>query len=202
MEILSNTFGLVLSNIPLMNLRTEFAYYYDSFVNDKFFLSQFTGRIKVIKTRYMIWVGMPDDLITIILQRVIGGLESYISGAVYIELGKRGKLKENIRLLKNPFELGRKGTVENLYHELPALVDIHFSLKKTDGELWKKTKAFYKEIRNPIFHGHNITTKNINALKNVFNYLAELYKWIDSWHDFSRIFDDSSTKNEPNRSRA
>lgn len=187
MEKRSETFSLKLSNIPLINLRNEFTRYYKA-LTDEAFLSQFKGAIRPIDTPYMTWYGMPDDLITIILQRAILGIESYLPGAVFHELGIRGLLKNNIHLLRNPFQLGGRGTVENFYHELPMLVDKAYSLKSYNPQLFNKTVLFYKEVRNPVFHGHNLSDRDIGGLKRIFDYLSEIYTWIDSWHDFSSLF--------------
>jgi len=179
----SETFNIVLNNIPHVNLRNEFARYYNV-LNEKSFIDQFGGEIKPIKTPYMIWYGMPNDLITLILQKVILGLESYLPGAVFFELGKVGRLKENIEKVRNPFCLKGRGTVENYYHLLPCLVREEISLKNTDISLFNKTKIFYKEIRNPIFHGCQIEDQNVLGLKKIFEYLAQIYGWIDSWHKY------------------
>lgn len=183
----SETFGIVFENIPIINLRNEFARYYAA-LDDKNFLSQFEGPIQPVETPYMIWYGMPDDLITMIMQRVILGVEAYLPGAVFHELGIQGKLnKNNLTYLRNPFELGGRSTVENYYDKLPSLIDKTLSLKSFDNKLWSQTKAFYKEVRNPIFHGNNISNRDIKGLKKVFIYLSHIYKWIDSWHDYSKI---------------
>lgn len=188
MQKRSETFGLTLVNIPIINLRNEFARYYHALKDDRF-LSQFgSGYDKPIKTPYMTWYGIHDDLITIILQRAILGIESYLCNAVYFELGKRRQLKNNVHLLKNPFDLGGRGTVENFYHRLPALVDKKNSLKSFNQDLFQKTVLFYREIRNPVFHGHIVYGGNIRELQGVFDFLAEVYAWIDSWHDLSEIF--------------
>jgi hypothetical protein len=183
MQERSETFGIVLNNIPLINLRNEFTRYYNA-LNEKDFTDQFKGEIKPVKTPYMMWFGMPDDLITLILQKVISGIESYLPGAVYSELGIRGRLKENIESIRNPFLLKGRGTVENYFHLLPGLISEEISLKKSDIALYKKTKAFYQEIRNPIFHGCQLEGQNIMGAKRVFEYLAEVYCWIDSWHKY------------------
>lgn len=188
MENKSETFRLVFNNIPYINLRNEFARYYSS-MNDTNFLSQFEGPIRPIETPYMIWYGMPDDLITLILQRVILGLEAYLPGAVFFELGTRGRLnKHNLVFIKNPFKLGGRSTVDNYYHKLPSLIDKNYSLKLSNNKLWTQTQAFYKEVRNPIFHGNNICNRDIKGLKGIFDYLMKTYQWIDSWHDYSKMF--------------
>ncbi len=187
MQKRSETFGLVLESIPHINLRNEFARYYTA-VNDPDFRKQFKGKIEPIETPYMVWYGMPDDLITLIFQRVVMGVESYLRGATYFQLGRIDKLKENLSIIKNPFELKGNGTVDNFYHKLPSLVDESYSLKNSNPTLYQTTKDFYREVRNPVFHGNLITQRNISALRKVFEYLKEIYEWIDGWHDLDMLF--------------
>ena len=181
------TFGLTLSYIPHVNLRNEFARYYSAIKEDSFII-QFE-KSGPIRTPYMIWLGMPDDLITVILQRVILGVESYLPGAVFMEMGVRGLYsEENVKFIKNPFNLKGRSTVDNYYHRLPSIISEQCSLKSYDNELFQKTVIFHKEVRNPIFHGHNISHRDIKGLRGTFNYLSKIYVWIDSWHDFSKIY--------------
>jgi len=192
MEKRSETFGLTLSNIPHINLRNEFARYYNA-LKEANFIAQFEEAASPIRTPYLIWFGMPDDLITLILQRAILGVESYLRTAVFIEVHERGLFnKENVLLIKNPFGLGGKGTVDNFFRRLPSLIDKKYSLKLFNNELFHRTVIFYKEVRNPIFHGHNLSHRDIRGLKRLFDYLSEIYVWIDSWHDFAKIFKKAS----------
>lgn len=49
--------------------------------------------------------------------------------------------------------------------------------------LWETTKTFYKEIRNPLFHGSQIAdSTNVESVLNAYEYKAEIYAWIDSWN--------------------
>lgn len=197
MQKKSVIFRVNLDNIPIINLRTEFVRYYHLF-NDDDFLAQFKGHVQPIDTPYLTWYGMPETLITLIIQRIFVGVESYLPGAVYMELGFRHQLKDNIRFVKNPYLLGGKGTVDNFYHKLPSLVDKQFSLKKSNNILWGKTKCFYKDIRNPIFHGYEIcgVRNSMQGVKNILNYILEIYKWIDCWHDFNKAFSTHTTKKQ------
>jgi len=188
MQLRSELFGVVLNNIPLINLRNEFARYYTAF-KDKGFLSQFGNKwSQPIKTPYMLWYGMDDDLISIILQRVIVGIESYLPVAAYLGLILEGGTKDKIQKIRNPFDLGGRGTVDNFYNRLPALIKKEYSLKESNLNLFNKTKVFYKEIRNPIFHGYNLSVTNVRDLGELFKHLAEIYSWIDSWFNLNEVF--------------
>jgi len=190
MQIHSDTFNMTLQNIPFINLRNEFARYYHS-IKNKSLISQFNKFEKPINTPYMIWKGMDDDLVSIICQRVILGIESYLPGAVYFELILRGAPKEKIILTRNPFDLGGRGTVDNYYHKLPALIDEKHSLKLFNKELYEKVKIFYREIRNPLFHGYNISGNLASGIQSIFDFLAKIYAWIDSWFDIKKLFQKS-----------
>lgn len=169
------------SNIPLINLRWEFRDNYN-ILKDPCFRCCFKPPLKPIQIPQLIWLGMPNDLLTLLLQRGILGIEAYIPGAVFHCLGYLGKLKENMKYIKNPFEIqGARGTASKYYHQLPSLVDSSFSLQSYDQQLWDLTCRFYKQVRNPIFHGKQITQGGPEAVLDAYELLAELYKWIDHW---------------------
>lgn len=175
-------FGLELSNIPLINLRNEFNIFYIELCN-KDFRSQFSGLVKPIESRYLTWYGMPSDFLTLVLQRGILGVESYLSASVLAEAALRGILrKENASIFKNPFRLGGRSTADNYYNRLPAVVDRKISLKICNPGLWKTTIRFYSEIRNPLFHGNEIDRNNVEGVLCAYQFLADIYDWIDSWH--------------------
>jgi hypothetical protein len=121
------------------------------------------------------------------------GLESYVIGATYFELGARGTLKDNLPYLRDPFSIpGDKGTAAKYYKLLPALAEESFSLPNSDEALWGEVKCFYKELRNPLFHGSQLDTQKQEDLVAVFELLASVYGWIDSWHDPNTIIPGSS----------
>ena len=136
----------------------------------------------------MDWGGNKDTLLTILLQRAIAGIESYIPGAIMIEAGRRCCLeKGDSEFLKNPYKLGGRGTVENYYHRLPSQLCKEFSLKLFDNALWHRNLEFYREIRNPIFHGKEIESKRVDGIFHSYIHIQDLYNWIDSWHDPNNI---------------
>jgi len=183
----SPTFGIKLNNIPLINLRSEFMSYY-KLLSDPRFVEQFQKRPQPIRTPYFIWLDCPENLLTHFLQKAILGVESYLPGAVYYELGIIGSLKENIEYVRNPFAIrGARGTANLYYNALPSLVDKAFSLKRCDEDLWAHIDAFYKEIRNPIFHGMQLEIVQINETLELFKLIAKIYVWIDSWHSPEKV---------------
>jgi len=175
-------YDLKLSNIPLINLRMNFHNLFLTICSKKFY-DQVNDSSKPIELPLMIWGGMPDALFTLLLQQILTGAESYISGAIFTECGERGILNDEImKKINNPFLLGGHSTVNNFYNKLPALVDSRLELKKQNIALWNQVVQFYKEIRNPIFHGNEIRSQHIEGIYSSFVLIAEVYDWIDSWH--------------------
>jgi hypothetical protein len=182
MTLNSPPFGLKLSNIPLLNLRMEFNQHY-ALIHEHEFDDYFKGAIRPIRSPYFLWLAMPSDFLTLVLQRAILGLESYIAGAVYMDAGERGKLTAEVaKKLNNPFSLGARSAVDNVYDRLPSIVNPEFSLKEMNPHLWESNRLFYSKIRNPLFHGKQITDPNPHAIRLAFNHLALLYEWIDVWY--------------------
>lgn len=182
-------FGLIFDNIPIINLRSEFAYYLHLLQNTEF-QGNFTRYRNAIHTRYFTWHGSPEAFFTFILQRAILGLESYITGAVYLEAGIRGLLNEDLlSRLRNPFQFGGRGTADNFYNRMPAIIVPEYSLNTSQPELWERTREFYRSVRNPLFHGfqlETIMTFPFPVLR-AFEFIHELYTWIDSWHDLEQF---------------
>lgn len=194
MEETPKLFNLKLSKIPLLNLRQEFAAYYQ-LLSQKEFRNQFHDNVvKPVQSPYLDWYGMPEGFLTLILQRAILGVESFLPGAVFIEAGMAGMLDDtNLHKIRNPFKLGGKTTADNFYHRLPALLDPALSLKVSVPELWEQNFQFYNEIRNPLFHGRQIDDrKNVYSVYKAFIHLASIYDWIDSWHSMEKIVSGAS----------
>ena len=105
-----------------------------------------------------------------------------------IEAARRGCLERgDSEFLENPYKLGGRGTVDNYYHRLPSQLCKDFSLKIYDKPLWDKNINFYRQIRNPIFHGKEIESKSIDGLLQAYIHIQELYNWVDSWHNPDNI---------------
>ncbi len=196
----SETFSVNLDNVPLINLRNEFNTYL-SLLNEKEFRSQLEGTvIKPIKTPYLIWGGMRNDFYTFTLQRAILGVESYLPAAVFIEMGMHGSLnRDNAKFINNPWLLGGRSVVDNFYHKLPSMLGGEFSLKLYSNSLWEGNCKFYKEIRNPIFHGHQFSKVDLDSFTNLYEHIACLYDWIDSWHEPENIIEGGNTLSRAKR---
>jgi hypothetical protein len=175
-------YDLELSNIPLINLRMNFHNLFLTICSNKFY-DQVKDSSKPIELPLFIWGGMPDALFTLLLQQILTGAESYISGTIFTECGERGILNDEImKKINNPFLLGGRSTANNFYNKLPSLADPKFELKNQNIGLWNQVVQFYKEIRNPIFHGNEVRGENIEGIYNSFVLVADIYEWVDSWH--------------------
>ena len=183
----SKTFGLQFENIALYNLREEFVTYYNLLLEDGFKQHLYSLEMP-IETPYMDWYGTNYDLLSIMMQRAFSGIEAYIPGALYLEAGSRQMVSaEKLGRIHQPHNLSGRDNVDKYYHSLPQLVCEDWSLKVRDNKLWSSTKALYKEVRNPLFHGYQVDGKNYDGVIKVFGVIASLYEWIDTWHDYERL---------------
>ena len=176
------TFGFTLSNIPIINLRKEFEAHFRLLETKQFRVQLYDFSTPVELPQFK-WTGLPDDLLTMMLQRAILGVESYLGAAVEYELTKRQLFsEENKEKIKNPFKLGGRTTVGNVYNRLPGFVDDSLQLLKSDPQLYQKIMAFYDSVRNPLFHGFQLQQATLNQMTSAFELIRSIYKWIDSWY--------------------
>lgn len=173
-----------MTNIPIINLREEFEDHLKRFRDPNFREEIFNCGIRPVEFKDFLWRGLPNDLLTLLLLRAISGLESYLGAAVEYELHLRGKLSGDAKAaLENPFSLHRIA-IFALFEKLPALVDPSISLPTADRPLFERVRLFYKEVRNPIFHGSQvgISADNFSGIAEAFELMASVYDWIDAWY--------------------
>ncbi len=176
-------FGLRFANIPIMNLRFEFNQSY-AFVFDQQAERSLQPPIEAVRAPLFVWCGMPDDLFTLLLQRAVLGVEAYLPAALKFAAAQLGKVStELFKKLDDPFSLGGASLVANVYHRMPSAVHSELSLRHLDEELYERTRKFYKQIRNPLFHGRQLHDTEIGAVRKAFDHVAQLYEWIDYWHN-------------------
>jgi hypothetical protein len=192
----------MVSNVSVMNLRKEFEDYLRLFRNPDFKQAVFNCRLSPVHIPSLLWHGLPNDLLTLMLQRTVVGLECYVSAAVEYELSKRGRLTSDFEMqLKNPFSLNRNAVVA-LYEKLPELLDPQLKLSAQNGQLFAELRSFYKSVRNPIFHGGQLAFSgdNYDQVAAVFELIACVYDWIDSWYTaFPSGWQHMRTPNKPIR---
>ncbi len=200
MQKVSEFHGIKLSNIPLYNLREQFYNHYHMVKSGEFAnqISEFPEA--PVNTPYLEWHYWPNVLFTYLTQQSIMGVEAYLTGAVYDVLGQSGRLRENIDYLRNPFSLpGEKGTAAKYYKLMPSLFSKEISLPHMNSQLWGDVRVFYKEVRNPLFHGMQLDTNSPSDLIRIFELLADIYEWVDTWHNPDNIIMGSSWFTKLNR---
>jgi hypothetical protein len=182
-------FGLRLGNIPRINLRNEFSAHID-LMRDESFRSSFRSGFRPsrpIQTPFFIWLGTPSEALTLMLQRAILGLEAWVSGAVWHELGFTNRLKgDAAKAVANPGSLSGKDMSRKLYRQLPALVREDAALDQANPKLWSRTVVFYRQVRNPLMHGKQVDQDSVESVLGCFEHIAPLHSWADSWHDYRR----------------
>lgn len=183
---------LQLGNIPLINLLNEFRIW-NNWIRSDQFTNQFLqkGKPGPIRSPLLIWGGMPGDLFTLILGRTILGAESYIPAAAWIELGKSGRLTNELNsAVRNPFSIKprQKGTAHCYYNAVPSLFDPKYALEQANPLLWEDVEEFYKKVRNKILHGYQIGARQPQVLYPSFDMFKSIYEWVHSWHDPSISF--------------
>ena len=178
-------FGVQVSHVPWMNIRFEFNDLLGLFRKQRF-RDQFRGhqgKQIPVRTHYFTWHGRPEALLTHLLREAIVGLESAVSGAVFLEaLVRRVATDELLKATRNPLSLPPRGTVECVFNALPALIDPPFSLDARNPDLWQRTRTFYRELRNPVFHAYEISGHDPDPVWRALEFLWELYGWLNSWH--------------------
>lgn len=198
----SEQFGLEMSNIPLINLRNEFNVHFEMLATPAF-RERFSGRVNAIQTPWLIWSGMPNAFLSLAIQRAINGAESYISGMTLAEAGRRSLLNQCIlAALRNPARLGH-GIADSYYNKLPGLIEHNLALQTADPKLWQSTQLLYREVRNPLFHGYEVSGSDgaVAALK-IFEHLAYIYDWIDTWADIEVLWPGASRLSRVQRPEA
>lgn len=177
------TFDPPMSNIPLWNLREEF-YYTNQLLCSQGFAEALKSGQRPLRVPILDWRGNDADLLSLLVQRAILGVESYTIGTCWITLSKLGRmtgaLNEKVR---NPFSIKpRSGTASAYYDHLPALIDSELSLRVVDAGFWGELKGFYRNVHNPLFHGSAFARADVHDAIKSFWFVGELYSWLDQWH--------------------
>jgi len=183
-------FGLTLSGVPLINIRLDFNSLLALFRNETFRkqFQGFQGKQIPVRTHYFTWHGRPTTLLTYLLRDAVVGLESAVSGAVFVEAIDRGIMTDDLlEATKNPFSLKKGGTAACVYVGLPTLIDPSFTLQGQNAGLWERVQRFYKEVRNPIFHAYEVASDDPEPVWKCLELLWEVFQWLNSWHAVEKL---------------
>jgi len=181
-------FGLALENIPIVNIQEEFLAH-KALLGDDEFRKKLLNVRDPVETPYLIWKGLPRNLLTYFLQRAILGLEAYVSAAAAWEAKARGLFTDELgQKMEDPFRLRGQGTADVFYNRLPGLLDPGYALERYDRHLWETTRQFYKEIRNPLFHGYQLCRPEAEQVSEAVALLDSVQAWIETWCRWHRGF--------------
>ena len=192
--------NLKLSGMPIINLRWDFNKLLALFRSEHF-RSQFLGRkgkSVPIRTHYFTWHGREGVLLSYLLRDAIVSLESAVVSAVHMEAVVRDLLtREVLEATLNPFSLPERGTAACVYNGLPSLIDPDFALEKRDKELWGRMRAFYREVRNPLFHAYEIEGRDAEPVWQCLEFLWEGFQWLNSWHAIEVFIEEGPVQWKP-----
>lgn len=179
-------FGLKISNIPTMNLRGRYAYdrrmMFDGGLNDEGLQAWRFAQREVAVT-----YADPESYFTTLLRTTIVGIECTVESSALEELLFSNRLTEQLRhSVRNPMSLARS-LPDAYYNRIPQLVKATAPLKSYNGKLWNTVQQFYREIRNPIFHGYQLSHVEAEPLRNTFEMFDDIFEWVDSWADPNRM---------------
>ena len=189
MDDTTGIFGLRVGMLPLLNVRIEFNRNHRILNSPEFRAQIVHWKPGVpIHAEYMVWGGDPAVLLNWILQRTIVGVEAYIPSAVLGAAMHYGRFSERVkRGVNDPFSLKCLGAANTFYNCLPGLVDLDFRMICARGRLWKDVNRFYREIRNPLFHGYQLCSGGysrgdvLDSVLRASEFFGEVYKWVDWW---------------------
>jgi hypothetical protein len=182
-------FGLAVENIPIVNIQEEFIIHRALLADDEF-RKRLLNLRDPVETPYLIWKGLPKNLLTYILQRAILGVEACVSAAAMWEAKTRGLFTDELaQKMEDPFRLRGQGTADVFYNRLPGLLDPEYALERCDPQLWAITRQFYREIRNPLFHGYQLSRAEAEQVSEAVALLDSVQAWIETWCRWHRGFE-------------
>ena len=177
--------NITVTKLPLLNQRNEYAHYKEQLRDPNFRHMVDEGTKREFACGKFVWAGVMEG-VSVLLQRVVLGVEAWIPSAVLLELACQDRLTpETVEKVNDPFSLKARGTAATYFNALPSQIDDRHALKETDPELWELMRTFYRDIRNPLFHGSYISSLKATDLDYIFGQFDRVYAWCDSWCDVS-----------------
>lgn len=129
----------------------------------------------------------PESYFTNLFRTTIVAIECAIESSAVEEFLFSNRLTEQMRhSVRNPSSLARS-LPDAYYNRLPHLVNVRAPLKSCNGKLWNTVQRFYQEIRNPIFHGHQLSDVKAESVRETFGMFDGIFVWLDSWADPNRM---------------
>lgn len=185
----TNSFGLSLTNVPIVNLRLDFNLLVGMFRNEAF-RRQFKGLSRVIdeiRTPQFTWYGRPALILTHLLREAIVGIESAVCTAVLFEAQDRDLPRHQyLSAVSDPLSLGGS-TANCVYNKLPEIINPGYPLRLRNEALWLRVRTFYNEVRNSLFHAYEISDSDPDPVWQCLEMLREVHEWLNSWHPIGRV---------------
>lgn len=129
----------------------------------------------------------PDSYFTMLLRTTVVGIECTLQNLTIEELLFSNGLTEEVRrAIRRPSSLSHS-MAEAYYNKIPSYLNESTPLKLRDAALWNTVQQFYREIRNPLFHGSQLTEVKAEPLRSLFRMFDDIFNWIDSWTDPDRV---------------
>jgi hypothetical protein len=178
-------FGLTVQNIPTMNLRFQYAHDREIVFAES--LAERLHAWKFGQGDVTVTYADPGSYFTTLLRTTIVGIECTLQNSTVEELLFSNRLTEELRhAIRHPNTLARS-MADAHYNKIPYYANANAPLKSYDTGLWNMVQRFYREIRNPIFHGFQLADVKPEPLLSTFRMFDEIFKWIDSWADPHRV---------------
>lgn len=175
--------SLRFSNLPVLNQRIEYEHYKQLLADPEFRQQLDDKNRDELHCGKFVWSNKEEGS-SVLLQRIVLGLEARIPAMVSLELACQERLTTDlVEKLADPFTLGSGGTAMCYYNHAPSLIEPRFALREADPELWELVRTFYRDIRNRLFHGHMATDITAAKLDYIFSVFDRVYTWNDSWCD-------------------
>ena len=172
-------FGVEIGNIPIINVQQELDLY-RVLIRDEEFLVKLGMVGEPIDIGQLEWRGLPMHLLTYMVQRGILAVEASVDAAVDYQAAIE-KHHDAAFAKKRAAIWNGGGSANTYYNKLPGLLNPRYMLCNSDRDLWATTKRFYSEIRNPLFHGYELSSPRPNSVSEILDYLAAMMHWIETW---------------------
>jgi hypothetical protein len=180
-------FGLTLQNIPTINLRQQYAHDRETVFADDLAEKIHAWKFGRTEGPATVTYPEPDAYFTMLLRSTIVGIECTLESSALVELLFANRLTEPLRhSIRHPSSLARS-MADAYYNKIPQLINVSAPLKAHNSDLWNTVHQFYREIRNPISHGYQLSDVKADSLREVFGMFDQIYSWIDSWADPHRV---------------
>ncbi len=154
---------IVLSNVPIVNLRWEFVAHYQLARAGKLVPARIEGPVMPFDTPYVRWKGMPNGGISLILLRTILSVEAYMCYAAKDEAYDRGLLDNTERAAaRNPFILKGKGTADTFYNKLSSLFDAKLTMRRATRSYGRQPNRFTQRFETHSFTATKLTTRRMS----------------------------------------